>query len=317
MKRITLLFAILFVTISQAQTPVFWSDLSDETSDFSLFELTSNDADVAATGALNDAVTPPATTIPNGATWIGGAVRFRSERKDTAGEWQNNASQMWVVLQSIDLTDANPLIETGATDRRFSIYSKPKAGIGTGPNVVTLGVYVATDYDGSSLPSVSGTWGSPLTPISGALATLEDADDVYQVDPAVFNLDAYAADTSVTIAVVYISNGTTWASDNQNGGYIITDPKAWVTNPTASVADNALAAAINVFPNPVSGKLNIKRLNNSISLKSTKLIDITGRVVISASSVESINVSNISKGLYILKLESTDGGVYSQKIVVN
>ena len=157
-----------------------------------------------------------------------------------------------------------------------------------------------------------------MTPISGALATLSDPDDIYPDDPAVFNLDAYAAETSVTIGIFYSSNATTWeAGVNDNGGYIITDPKVWVTNQTASVADNELAAAINVFPNPVSEKLNINKLNNNISLKSTQLIDLTGRVIVSDTVLESINVSSLSKGLYILKLESNEGGVLTKKIIIN
>ena len=159
MKKFTLLFTILFATMLQAQeTPVFWSDLADETSDFKMWELTSNEADIASTGATNVAVTPPTLTIPNGVPWLGGAVRYRSGRKDIHGDWQNWASQMWTILQSVDLTEANPLIGPGATDRRFSLYSKPKGAAGDGSAVVTLKVYVATNYDGSSSPAVSGSW---------------------------------------------------------------------------------------------------------------------------------------------------------------
>jgi hypothetical protein len=57
-------------------------------------------------------------------------------------------------------------------------------------------------------------------------------------------------------------------------------------------------------------------------VKNVKLIDVTGKAVYNKSNTQSINtqsinVSNFAKGLYILKIESKEGNVFSKKVIIN
>ena len=94
-----------------------------------------------------------------------------------------------------------------------------------------------------------------------------------------------------------------------NGAAIVVDPS------TLSASDNVLSNAISVYPNPSSSLINISIEN--LNIKNVKLIDVTGKVIYNNNSAKSIDVSNYSKGLYILKIASNEGGVASKKVVIN
>ncbi|WOD42873.1 T9SS-dependent choice-of-anchor J family protein [Hwangdonia lutea] len=83
-----------------------------------------------------------------------------------------------------------------------------------------------------------------------------------------------------------------------------------------STKDNVLDQAFSIYPNPARETLNISRLDSSINIKSTKLLDITGKVVYKTDVAKSIDVSQFSPGLYLLKLESKEGGVLTKKIIL-
>lgn len=85
----------------------------------------------------------------------------------------------------------------------------------------------------------------------------------------------------------------------------------------ASVADDILSKAVSIYPNPTNSMLNIKINDTNINIKNINLIDITGKVVYSNSDVKPFNVSQYSKGLYVLKIESQQGNVATRKVVVN
>ncbi|MDO5980172.1 T9SS type A sorting domain-containing protein [Flavivirga spongiicola] len=82
------------------------------------------------------------------------------------------------------------------------------------------------------------------------------------------------------------------------------------------IEDNILKQGIATYPNPVSHILNIKKIDNGITIKNASLYNIIGKEVYTAINTSSIDVSNFSKGLYILKLESQEGGVLTKKVLV-
>jgi hypothetical protein len=79
--------------------------------------------------------------------------------------------------------------------------------------------------------------------------------------------------------------------------------------------DNELSNAIKIYPNPSSSVINIS--NSNVNIKNIKLIDVTGKVIYNNVNAQSINVSNFSKGLYILRIESQEGAVSSKKVIIN
>jgi len=77
---------------------------------------------------------------------------------------------------------------------------------------------------------------------------------------------------------------------------------------------------IDIFPNPVSGKLSI-RFRNPPQQCSLSIVDILGKVrqyypkVKNRNNVFDIDVSNLKSGIYMLEI-NTDKEMYRQKIVV-
>lgn len=88
-----------------------------------------------------------------------------------------------------------------------------------------------------------------------------------------------------------------------------------IDNSVLSNQKNTLKETFSAYPNPTNSVLNIS--NDNINIKNVKLIDITGKVIYNNYNVESIDVRNYSKGLYILKIESKEGAIFSKKIVLN
>jgi len=96
-----------------------------------------------------------------------------------------------------------------------------------------------------------------------------------------------------------------------NGGVISTD----ITS--LSIEDNVLNEGVLVYPNPTNSVLNFKISNAGINIKKVNVIDVTGKTIFSQNNSQTLNVSNYSKGLYILKIESQNGGVTTRKVAVN
>ena len=80
-----------------------------------------------------------------------------------------------------------------------------------------------------------------------------------------------------------------------------------------SINDNKLPK-VTIYPNPTSGQLFISSENNQI--KSVSIFSVLGKKVkeIVASSITSIDVSNLSKGIYFIKISSSEGNVVKKFI---
>ncbi|SMC49153.1 T9SS type A sorting domain-containing protein [Moheibacter sediminis] len=80
-----------------------------------------------------------------------------------------------------------------------------------------------------------------------------------------------------------------------------------------SVAENAFVNNLQIYPNPASDKVFVK----ADKLNSVELYDLQGRKLdVKLNSDNSINVSSLPKGVYVLKL-NIDGKSVSKKLVIN
>ena len=87
---------------------------------------------------------------------------------------------------------------------------------------------------------------------------------------------------------------------------------------TMSVDDDQLnETSVSVYPNPTNDVLNIGISNETIQIKKTQLMDVSGKVIYSNSNANAIRVSGFSKGLYFLSLESTTGYVITKKVIIH
>ena len=83
------------------------------------------------------------------------------------------------------------------------------------------------------------------------------------------------------------------------------------------IEENDYAAAnVKLFPNPVDDMLSIQ-LSGNASCENVEIYGIDGRLMKSQNyDFENIDVSSLSSGLYIAKINLSDGNVYTDKIVV-
>lgn len=73
------------------------------------------------------------------------------------------------------------------------------------------------------------------------------------------------------------------------------------------INENKLLDAISVYPNPVDSVLNVKNASN-LSNASFRIINILGKTVIQSKGLnDSVDVSHLSSGMYILSVNSEEG----------
>ena len=85
------------------------------------------------------------------------------------------------------------------------------------------------------------------------------------------------------------------------------------------IDENSIIQDVNIYPQPAQDVLNVHlELNQHISLK-YEIADITGRKILSGKlDSEKIDISNLSRGNYVIKLHNEEGAVlHSSQFVVS
>ncbi|PXY46205.1 T9SS type A sorting domain-containing protein [Flavobacterium hydrophilum] len=72
------------------------------------------------------------------------------------------------------------------------------------------------------------------------------------------------------------------------------------------------AEEIEIFPNPTS---DILYINSFLNIEQLYLFDITGKLVLSQSEIKQMNIKNLTKGIYIVKVRTDSGKVYTKQIL--
>ncbi|TLX78194.1 T9SS type A sorting domain-containing protein [Labilibacter sediminis] len=85
------------------------------------------------------------------------------------------------------------------------------------------------------------------------------------------------------------------------------------STPTA-IDSPTLSDKVNAFPTPATDVINISAVD--VDITEVVLLDLTGKAVYQSSTSEAIAVSNLPKGLYILKLEAANGEICTRKVVI-
>ena len=110
------------------------------------------------------------------------------------------------------------------------------------------------------------------------------------------------------------ATGRNTAALNSGGdsGTAITTGPAVVT---LSTKENILQG-ISVYPNPTNSVINISQSDSAIHIKNVSLVNVLGQTIYANKTANAINVSGLTKGMYILKIESQEGAVSTTKVVV-
>jgi len=140
------------------------------------------------------------------------------------------------------------------------------------------------------------------------------------------NYDQCLLGTEAGLAAFYNfedGTGSTTLTDvtgNGNDGTLVNMDAAtdWVTGQgscnTLSVTDNlSISDIIKVYPNPTSDLIHIESVN---AIDSIELFDVLGkRVLTFKNDVEKVSVSHLQRGVYILKVYSSQGNLTKKLII--
>lgn len=113
-----------------------------------------------------------------------------------------------------------------------------------------------------------------------------------------------------TVDSISFQPDTDFFSDH-NSGYVMRWNLSGETNSIVSIAQD-----MTIYPNPASDLINIRLTNE---MREVRILDVTGRVAQSTSvkgTEVSLSISNLNSGIYIAQIFTTDGGVYTQKIII-
>jgi hypothetical protein len=121
----------------------------------------------------------------------------------------------------------------------------------------------------------------------------------------------------------YLPGPTLGSLANLDNGLIIEPPAGFeigyvpiVTrqekSTTLSIIDNNLADLFTIYPNPSNSILDFSK-----PIQSVDFYTINGSKVFSKSSVSEINISYLSKGLYVLKIYLQNGNSVFKKLIIN
>jgi len=159
--------------------------------------------------------------------------------------------------------------------------------------------------------STNGTTWTTLSNNAGALAN-DFANPVSLTLPAAVNNSA-----NFRFRIVSIFAPSTTAYEPVGTSYGVGG--AWridnftVSGSVLSVKDNTIAG-LNIYPNPVTnGKFFISTDANAE--KSVAIFDVLGKQVVKTTATESVNVSNLKAGVYIVKI-TEEGKTATRKLVI-
>jgi len=138
---------------------------------------------------------------------------------------------------------------------------------------------------------------------------------------------------SQTTTIELVVNGNWTVSSSTGGNVIVTAGVGETTllietkdgfpvdvqlrNVSLGIEQDILNKSIIIYPNPVNDVLYIRNTNKSFEIYTANIFDNLGRLILEKSNKNAINVSNLVKGCYFLKIETKQGDTITKKILIN
>jgi hypothetical protein len=113
---------------------------------------------------------------------------------------------------------------------------------------------------------------------------------------------------------MFYNIGGSWNNVGVANGTFMIRPVMGDTNLFAGISDMDLNAQVIVYPNPTNGIINIK-LSGSFNPHTIELYSIEGLLIEKRDYSSTIDYSELSAGIYLLKVIS-DNGVLTKKITI-
>lgn len=85
-----------------------------------------------------------------------------------------------------------------------------------------------------------------------------------------------------------------------------------------NVENSFLTENISIYPNPVSDLLSINVLDATIKIENITIVNVLGKTMYTSKKTDkAINLTNLSKGMYLLKIVTQDKKVLNKKLIKN
>ncbi|GIV26728.1 MAG: hypothetical protein KatS3mg027_0542 [Bacteroidia bacterium] len=263
-----------------------------------------------------------------GTTYAGQNIKLRFVGKWSTGDY-------WIDIDSIQVTDVNVLLNSNSLtlcqNSTASITATGASSYTWNPGSITGSVFAPnTSVTGNTTYTVTGetfgcfgsnTLNVVVNPTPTVSVSVTDAGS-----PGCSNGSATISISGGTAPYTYSwsapASSTTNVATNLNGTsgsgtsytVVVTDANGCSTIQTftvdcvTSVAGISANTGISVYPNPNNGTFVIS--TNSSLMKTIRIMDITGRVIVTTQSNEKdveMNIVNYSRGIYVVEIESENG----------
>ncbi len=219
------------------------------------------------------------------------------------GEWTGDPNRQATITNATTLTykwGVKPAKATFKVDMKGS-------GLTTGP------VSIAGNFGG-----IYGTWSTPGSNSADSMAlALPATDSIYTITMTLDSIGTYAFK-------FFDGQGWTtgeWTGDPNRTVKILNDTTfavfKWGQKP-AGINEISFAGKIQTYPNPVKDVLNI---TTSTELSQVVITNVVGQEVFHLNNIDlgrkTINISELSNGMYFITFYGKSGGQLTQKILKN
>ncbi len=299
MRKILLLL-VAFATISlTAQVTVFEDDFDTEVVDattYANWTVSDVDGDTENFEVADFTVAfAAATEHPMFSTFLG--------LDSDSWESGNSNSPMQVnnfitTTEPIDLTNAS-----GAITVSFLVGTYQNGGTFIADQ---YSVYMTTSNDAGVIMGETAVYNGILSDVMAADQTDGSASAVVQD----IDVSSLAGSGSYYLTLRH--------HDTFDENSVLFDNVSVVADVVASVDDNVLSTLVNIYPTAADAQITINN-RSAISLNTASIYDVNGRLIAQYDlnglvGEKSINVSNISSGLYFVELASDNGKAVKKMI---
>jgi hypothetical protein len=150
------------------------------------------------------------------------------------------------------------------------------------------------------------TWTQVYDKYSWVVADFEvDETDTVTFTDTIANLSSFRYKGGDNILVIWphADNPTAQVPDTTNYGIYVDD--------LTGIAElHFLGSQVEVYPNPLTGQLNIQYLKDKHKVESVRICNMQGQVLFDrAAAVEQIDTDALSSGVYLLEIRYKDGRI--------
>jgi len=203
-----------------------------------------------------------------------------------------------------EVAKAPPMVSAGPNQTiTLPTNSATLKGSATGHNGAVVNSYFWVFVSGPSWVKFGSEW-EPTTTVSGLVA------GTYVFELSASDNNDETSTSTMTVVVKPKPGGTS------------TDPTAETGNASVVLDSIDRAGGVVIYPNPVNDLLNLRLANNITGKMLIKIFDANGRLMQASvlekdgTSIESaIDVSKLSKGVYILTLMTESSGITTRKFI--